>query len=123
MSYFRSQPFFKGLALEGLRKQACSFMFRERVDAGAVLWHEGSDDVQTFHIVLRGGPVREVKNGETIRKLKMGDEIGGQLSIALSVPRAAHRCHFVCLCSMHSCAYRRPETSTDLWKIVVATSG
>lgn len=92
MSYFRAQPFFKGLALEGLRRQACSIMFCEHVEAGTVLWQQGSQDIQTFHILLRGGPVREVKEGETVRKLKTGDEIGGQQTIVLSL---SHACIFV----------------------------
>lgn len=78
-TYFDSQPFFKRLGLEGVRRQACSMMFRQSVEAGTVVWEEGSQDVQTFHILLRGGPVREVKDGETVRKLSMGDEFGGQL--------------------------------------------
>ena len=78
-TYFNSQPFFKRLGFEGARRQAYSMMFRESVEAGTILWEEGSPNVQTFHILLRGGPVREVKHGETVRKLNMGDEFGGQL--------------------------------------------
>eukprot|EP01043_Picozoa_sp_COSAG02_P032359 COSAG02_NODE_2158_length_9635_cov_32.352139_5_plen_461_part_00 len=85
MDYFHSQPFFARLALDGLRRQACCMMFRENIEAGTILWEDGSQDVQTFHILLRGGPVREVKDGETVRKITMGGEIGGQLRIALSV--------------------------------------
>lgn len=81
MKYFRSQPFFKRLSLEGLRRQACSMMFRENVAAGQILWEEGCESPDTFHIVLRGGPLREVKDGETLRKLNMGDEFGGQLTL------------------------------------------
>eukprot|EP01043_Picozoa_sp_COSAG02_P025716 COSAG02_NODE_1454_length_12536_cov_347.064163_10_plen_464_part_00 len=85
MDYFHSQPFFVRLALDGLRRQACNMMFRENIEAGTVLWEDGSHDVQSFHILLRGGPVREVKDGETVRKINMGDEIGGQLRIASRV--------------------------------------
>ena len=81
MQYFRKQNFFMQLGLEGLRRQACSMMFRENVAGGSVLWNEGDKDPETFHIVLRGGPVREVKDGETVRKLGMGDELGGELEL------------------------------------------
>ena len=60
-------------ALEGLRRQACSMMFRENAAAGDVLWSDGDTDAETFHILLRGGPIREVKEGETVRTLRMGD--------------------------------------------------
>ena len=89
MGYFRSQPFFQRLGLEGLRRQACGMMFRESIDAGTILWEEGSaDKVETFHILLRGGPLREVKEGDTVRKILMGDEFGGQLTFALPLLRA-----------------------------------
>ena len=52
-------------------------MFRENAAAGDVLWSDGDTDAETFHILLRGGPIREVKEGETVRTLQMGDELGG----------------------------------------------
>ena len=87
MEYFRDQAFFNGLALEGLRRQACSMMFRENAAAGDVLWSDGDTDAETFHILLRGGPIREVKEGETVRTLRMGDELGGD---AFSLGGSAH---------------------------------
>ena len=61
-------------------------MFRENVEGGTILWNEGDEDPETFHIVLRGGPVREVKDGETVRKLSMGDELGGEPHLPIAAP-------------------------------------
>ena len=69
-------------ALEGLRRQACSMMFRENAAAGDVLWSDGDTDAETFHILLRGGPIREVKEGETVRTL--GATVANQIFVQRS---------------------------------------
>ena len=81
MEFFRNERFFKKLALEGLRKQACTMLFRQNVKAsgvpgGKVLWHEGDENPDTFHIIVRGGPIREEIAGVEVRKLHVGDELG-----------------------------------------------
>ena len=70
-------------------------MFRENAAAGDVLWSDGDTDAETFHILLRGGPIREVKEGETVRTLRMGDvsrhDIAG-IWVAFFQERQQYRC-------------------------------